>query len=41
MQETYPEKRTQRSMLSNRPDGTRIGPKIPEWMSNNLAGSEN
>ena len=27
-------------MLSNRPGGARIGPKIPDWMSNNLAGRE-
>ena len=27
-------------MLSNRPGGARIGPKIPDWMSNNLAGKE-
>ena len=29
------------SMLSNRPGGARIGPKIPDWMSSNLAGREN
>ena len=28
------------SMLSNRPGGARIGPKIPDWMSYNLAGRE-
>ena len=27
-------------MLSNCPGGARIGPKIPDWMSNNLAGRE-
>ena len=26
------------TMLSNRPGGARIGAKIPDWMSNNLAG---
>ena len=29
-----------KSMFSNRPDGARIGAKIPDWMSNNLAGRE-
>ena len=28
------------SMLSNRPGGARIGAKMPDWMSNNLAGRE-
>ena len=28
------------TVLSNRPGGARIGPKIPDWMSNNLAGRE-
>ena len=28
------------SMLSNNPGGARIGTKIPDWMSNNLAGRE-
>ena len=28
------------SMLSNRTGGARIGAKIPDWMSNNLAGRE-
>ena len=28
-------------MLSNHPGGARIGTKIPDWMSSNLAGREN
>ena len=28
------------TVLSNRPGGARIGAKIPDWMSNNLAGRE-
>ena len=28
------------AVLSNRPGGTRIGPKIPDRMSNNFAGRE-
>ena len=28
------------TMLSNHPGGAWIGPKIPDWMSNNLAGRE-
>ena len=34
------EKRYAVKMLSNRPGGARICPKIPDWMSNNLAGRE-
>ena len=34
-------KKERYSGLSNRPGGDQIGAKIPDWMSNNLAGREN